>query len=75
LKGLAAVAQAEGHTRILKKSKRGDDSSFLDVGCPHRDLVISLFQVELAENSAPAEAGCQIVHTGKRIFVRLRDEV
>jgi hypothetical protein len=36
---------------------------------PHRDLIITLYQVQLAEGSTPIEPGREILHVGHRILV------
>jgi hypothetical protein len=43
LKRLAAVAQPEGHARILEQAKRRDDCRLANIGWMHWYLMVTLF--------------------------------
>jgi hypothetical protein len=75
LEGLACVPQTKRHADEFKQAKRRDDRHFLHVLRRHRDLMISLLQIELGEDVAALQAASKVVHPRKRILVRLRDEV
>ena len=55
--------------------KRNDDGHFWDVLGVNRDLVITLQQVELAEDAHPMKVGGNVGNVGKGVVVRFYDQV
>ena len=69
LESLSSIAEAKRHFGEFKKTERGDDGSFGNIGGGDRNLVITLHQVQFGENCGAMETGGQVVEVGERIAV------
>ena len=69
LESLSSIAEAKRHFGEFKKTERGDNGSFGNIGGGDRNLVITLHQVQFGENCGAMETGGQVVEVGERIAV------
>jgi hypothetical protein len=71
LKRLTSVSQTKRHSDEFKCAEGGDNCSFADIFWPHGNLMASFSHVELRENFAPGQPGCQIADVRAGVPVRL----
>ncbi len=62
LECLRSISQAEAHEKVLKQTKWRDDGGLWDVGGGDGYLVVSLDEVDLAEDGASVQAIDEVLH-------------
>ncbi len=75
LEPLACILQTQGHPRELKQAKRHYHSCCRYILSHHLDLVISVSQIQLAENLAALKAVREVLYIGHRLFIWLCDQI
>ena len=59
---LRSISQAEAHEKVLKQTKGRDDGGLWDVGGGDGYLVVSLDEVDLAEDGSSVQAIGEVLH-------------
>jgi hypothetical protein len=75
LKRIARISHAKRHAGILVQPEGSDDRRLGNIGGVHRDLVVSLAEVDLREVPAAGHLGSEVHHVGQRVRVRDSDAV
>jgi hypothetical protein len=75
LEGRPCIPQTKGHPLVLEQAEGGIDGSLLLVRRVHRDLVVSLPQVDLGEDGAARRLGGEVQHVGERVYIWLSNQV
>ena len=75
LKCLDCIPHAKWKVQELPQPKWSDDCGLGHVARPDRYLVKTFAEVQLREDCAPLQPGCQIRNVGARVEVRLRLKV
>ena len=70
LKRFTSVAKSKRHPQELVNPKGGDDDSLLNVYRSHRDLVITLLEVEFREHRRTVNLRGEVSDVQERIIIR-----